>query len=181
MLGRNYFVPKEAEYFGTPAYAIYPILKYIPRHVKTIWEPTAGQHNISSVLRKEGFTVVTTDLYPQSDDITRMDFLNDVPDFDYDMIILNPPFKKTLEFMDVLYKQNKPFMFIAPSHTINSSKRHKMFKKNSVNQIVFDLRVEYTERGSCPYYSSWFLGNVPMQNKLIFEKLNKSIKDRVLL
>lgn len=181
MLGRNYFVPKEAEYFGTPAYAIYPILKYIPQHVKTIWEPTAGQHNISSVLRKEGFTVVTTDLYPQSDDITRMDFLNDVPDFDYDMIILNPPFKKTLEFMEVLYKQNKPFMFIAPSHTINSSKRHKMFKKNGVNQIVFDLRVEYTERGSCPYYSSWFLGNVPMQNNIIFENLNKSIKDRVLL
>ena len=174
-MSANYFVPSEAEYFGTPAYAVYPILKHIPSDVKTIWEPTAGRHHISKILKSAGFNVITTDLYPQSDDITCFDFLHGVPDFNYDMIVMNPPFKKTLQFMTKLYEQHNPFMFIAPSHTINSSKRHALFRQHGINQIVFDVRVQYTNNGSCPYYSTWFFGNVPLKNNIIFESLNKGV------
>ena len=55
---RRYFnaLPKDAEFFGTPAYAIDPIIKYIPKHVKTIWEPTSGRCDIANYLKKKKYT-----------------------------------------------------------------------------------------------------------------------------
>lgn len=180
---RRYFnaLPKDAEFFGTPAYAIDPIIKYIPKHVKTIWEPTSGRCDIANYLKKKKYKVKTTDLYPQLDGIEKHNFLTD--DFleDYDMIILNPPFKQMVPFIKRLYEQDKPFMFIAPLHGVTSMKRQKVFAKHGINLILFDLRVHYLmenekDRDHCPYYSSWFLGNVEFKNRFFFEQLDKKKK-----
>ena len=80
MKKRKYFnnkLPSDAEYFGTPDYAIDPIIKYIPKGVKHIWEPTAGQCNIVNRLKHHGYTLTATDKYPQMKSIVRHDFLLD--------------------------------------------------------------------------------------------------------
>ena len=178
MKKRKYFkskLPVDAEYFGTPSYAIEPIIKYIPSNVKCIWEPTAGKLNIVNVLAKNGYEVIATDKYPQMDSIGKHDFLEDSHSFPYDMIIMNPPFKQMRAFIETLYKQDKPFMFIGPAHSINSIKRHKLFKNHGVSIISFDKRVEYEcpDTHHCPYYSHWFIGNIEERNTIHFETLVK--------
>ena len=180
---RKFFAsrPSDAEFFGTPAYAIHPALKYIPKGVTRIWEPTAGRCNIANYLEGKRYNVTTTDKYPQLDGIKQHDFLQDDFIDDYDMIILNPPFKQMLAFIERLYEQDKPFMFIAPMHGIASTKRHKLFKENGINLIIFDLRVHYVQedekiRDHCPYYSCWFIGNVEYKNKFFFETIDKKLK-----
>ena len=178
MKKRKYFnnkLPSDAEYFGTPDYAIDPIIKYIPKGVKHIWEPTAGQCNIVNRLKHHGYTLTATDKYPQMKSIVRHDFLLDPLLDKYDMIIMNPPFKQMIPFIEKMYEQDKPFMFIGPAHTINSIKRQVMFKKHGINVIAFDKRVEYVSPDAhhCPYYSHWFLGNVDEKNNLYFEVVKK--------
>ena len=60
-------------------------------------------------------------------------------------------------------------------------KRQKVFAKHGINLILFDLRVHYLmenekDRDHCPYYSSWFLGNVEFKNRFFFEQLDKKKK-----
>ena len=76
----------------TPEYAIKPLLKYLPKNI-TIWECTDyGSSNITKLLNERGYKVIKTHK-------DNFDFLQDIPDFDFDMIITNPPYSLKDEFI----------------------------------------------------------------------------------
>jgi len=148
------------DFFQTPEYAIKPILKYIPKGVKVILEPTAGLNAISEVLRAAGFEVISTDINPRLESIRYLDFLNEVPGFDYDMLIFNPPFSFKNEFMNKAIETGKPFMFICPVNILETATRSRLFEKHKLSIINLSNRINYVGKyEKKPYFHSVWVIN----------------------
>ena len=149
----------------TPEYAIFPLLKYLPKNIK-IWECTDyGESNITKVLKNNGYEVISTH---KKD----FDFLNDETYFEFDMIITNPPYSLKDEFLKKCYEYNKPFALLLPLTSLEGINRGKMFNDKGIELIVLDKRVDFNGKGSCWYNTSWFCWNV-LPKQLVFEELNK--------
>ena len=148
----------------TPTYAIEPLLKYIPRHIK-IWECTDyGSSNITKVLRDNGWEVISTHK-------ENFDFLTDTPDFDYDMIITNPPYSLKDEFIEKCYSYGKPFALLLPITSLEGIKRGKMYRQNGIELVVFDKRINYDNSSKSNWFNtSWFCWKV-LNKELNFEEL----------
>jgi hypothetical protein len=135
---------KGEDFFSTPRNAIIPMLGYIPPGVKTIWEPTAGTNSISDVLREHGYEVITTDINPRLDSISKHDFLSPGRvDFDFDCIILNPPFSYKNDFLAKVLTFGKPFLMIVPLTILETATRAKLFREHKMSIINFNKRVNY--------------------------------------
>ena len=147
----------------TPDYAVIPLLKYLPKNI-TIWECTDyGSSNITKLLLKEGYKVISTQK-------ENFDFLIDNPDFDFDMIITNPPYSLKDEFLDKCYQYKKPFCLLLPITSLEGIKRGNMYRENGIELLVFDKRIDFNGKNKIWYNTSWFCWNV-LPQPLIFEKL----------
>lgn len=114
----------------TPDYAIYPLLKHLPKNI-IIWESTDyGESNITKVLKENGYTVISTHK-------KNFDFLTDKPDFEFDMIITNPPYSLKDQFIEKCYSYNKPFALLLPITALEGVKRNQLYKKKrfTINRI----------------------------------------------
>lgn len=161
----NYIQKPKYDELYTPEYAIKPLLKYLPKNI-TIWECTDyGESNITSILRGGGYNVIST----KKEDF---DFLIDKPDFDFDMIITNPPYSLKDEFIKKCYEYKKPFCLLLPITSLEGIQRGNMFRENGIEVIVFDKRVEFIKDKGNWFNTSWFCWKV-LNKELIFEKLNK--------
>ncbi len=163
----------------TPAYAIKPLLKYIPKEIEKqygynyeyrkpiIWECTDyGSSNITKVLKENGYEVISTHK-------DNFNFLTDNADFNFDMIITNPPYSLKDEFLKKCYEYNKPFCLLLPITALEGKTRGELFREKDIQVIVFDGRVEYLNNKKGNWFNtSWFCWKV-LPKQLIFEKLEK--------
>lgn len=80
-----------------------------------LWDPCDGLGDMSNVLKAYGFDVETSDKYDHVDrGVMLLDFLAEIhPRIDtIDGIVMNPPFKQTLEFIDrALELVDRVYMF----------------------------------------------------------------------
>ena len=106
--------------FQTPPEALTPLLHYLKKDF-VIWECACGNGNLVKELKKKGFKVISTDIK------TGKDFLKYEPK-QYDCIITNPPYSLKYEFLKRAYKLNKPFAFLLPLTTFETSKRQDLMK-----------------------------------------------------
>lgn len=160
----NYMKNEKYDELYTPDYAIKPLLKYLPKN-KIIWECTDfGSSNITKVLKENGFNVISTH---KKD----FDFLKDTPDFEFDIIITNPPYSLKDEFLRKCYEYKKPFCLLLPITSLEGIGRGKLYQKYSINVLVFDRRCEFMNK-SCYFNTSWFCYHV-LPKQLIFEHLEK--------
>lgn len=87
----------------TPKYAVDIILPYLPKD-KVIWAPfSRNEHNYADYLRGLGYMVVNTHID------NGQDFLTYEPDFHFDIIVDNPPFKNKTKFVERAMSYGKPF------------------------------------------------------------------------
>ena len=150
----------------TPDYAILPLLKYLPKNL-TIWEPTDfGASNITKVLKMLGYKVISTHK-------TNLDFLEEEPDFDYDMIITNPPYSIKDDFLARCYKLKKPFCLLLPITALEGVRRGGLFREFGISVIILDRRINFTSNKGNWFNASWFVYNVIENNTIIFEKLEE--------
>lgn len=160
--------PKNDELY-TPDYAIMPLLKYIPKGL-IIWECTDyGHSNITKVLKSGGYKVITTHK-------NNFDFLRDKPNFEFDMIITNPPYSLKDEFIQKCYEYKKPFCLLLPLTSLEGIKRGKMYRKYGIDLLVFDRRCNFIyddSKKSNWFNTSWFCYKV-LPKQLIFEELRKN-------
>lgn len=157
----------------TPDYAVFPLLKYLPKNIK-IWECCDfGSSRITHVLKENGYEVISTDIK------TGFNFLEDTPDFDFDMIITNPPYSLKNEFLNKCYSYNKPFALLLPLTTLEGVERNKMFNEKGISLIVLDKRINFLnyedkKKSGCWFNSSWFIHGIDEGNKLYFETLPRT-------
>jgi hypothetical protein len=162
----DYVKSSKHDHFLTPAYAVRPLLPYIPRDW-TIWEPTDdGTSEIARLLRDNGNKVVSTDK-------ARLDFLEDAPYFHFDCIVTNPPYSIKDKFICACWRRGKPFALLMPLTALEGVGRGRIFRAmgKKFGLLTLDRRVEFTG-GSVWFNTSWFCyGILPRQ--LMFAELEK--------
>lgn len=173
----DYMQKQKSDELYTPEYAIKPLIKYLSMYqtkyqVKRkpiIWECTDyGFSNITKVLKENGYQVITTHK-------DNFDFLIDKPEFEFDMIITNPPYSSKDEFIKKCYEYNKPFALLLPLTSLEGINRGKMYRENGIELLVFDRRCNFiydNAKKSNWFNTSWFCWNI-LPRQLIFEELNK--------
>ena len=161
----HYVKNKKVDEYLTPEYAIKPLLPYIPKD-RIIWEPTGVDSPITHFFRKHGYEVIETHIE------TGFNFLEDEPDFHFDVIVTNPPYSKKTEFLKKAYKLGKPFALLLPLTALEGVERGKLFRKHGVELIVFDRRVEFMDRGRVWFPVAWFCWKL-LPEKIIFYELKR--------
>jgi len=112
----NYIKNGPNDEFYTPEKAINVLLEYIPKN-KIVWECTDfGESNITKILKLNGNKVISTHL-------KNFDFLNDKPNFYFDMIITNPPYSLKDDFLEKCYFYKKPFCLLLPITSLEGVRR----------------------------------------------------------
>jgi len=155
--------------FQTPPISLEPLYKYLkPKSV--IWECAAGKGNLVEELEKNNFEVIATDI------LTGENFMTYEPEY-YDYIITNPPYSIKGEFLSRVYELGKPFAFLLPLTTFETSKRQELFKKYGLEVILFDKRINFEtpsgKGGGSWFATAWFTNGLNIGKELNFEKLYK--------
>lgn len=166
----NYIKKEKKDDIFTPEYAVIPLLKYLPSNNITIWECCdPGNSNITKILKEKGYKVISTDIK------TGFDFLKDKPTFEFDMIVTNPPYSLKNVFLKKCYEYGKPFALLLPLTTLEGIERGKMFKKNGINVIVLNKRINFVNQKKNNWFNtSWFIWEPNKENnKIFFEHLEK--------
>lgn len=155
---------KKFDEFVTPAYAVIPLAKYIKPNA-TIWECTGYNSIITQVFKHYDHKVVETHIN------NNFDFLKDKPDFDFDVIVTNPPYSIKDEFIAKCYEYKKPFALLLPITAFEGIPRGKMFAEHGIEIMIFNRRVEFTG-GGVWFAANWFCWNI-LPEKLVFIDLDK--------
>jgi hypothetical protein len=97
--------PKEerpaGDFYRTPPEGVTRLLAREHFQKKWIaWEPACGDGRISKTLIKEGYGVVSSDLYRRGYGKTGLNFLTCAPPDKFDFIITNPPFSQMQKFIE---------------------------------------------------------------------------------
>ena len=162
----NYMKNEKNDELYTPNYAIEPLLKYLPKD-KIIWECTDfGSSNITKLLKQHDYKVISTHK-------DNFDFLTDIPNFDFDIIITNPPYSLKNEFLKKCYEYDKPFCLLLPLTSLEGIERGKMFREKGIDVLVLDKRCDFMDNKKSNWFNtSWFCYKV-LPKQLIFEELHK--------
>lgn len=135
--------------------------------IETAWDPCDGIGGISLQLEKVGISVERSDIsdYGLGGWITVADFLElNEPLFDTDCIVMNPPFRKTFEFVEkALQLSDKVIMFNRVSF-LESDKRGKKFKSREwpLSEVFIHSRRVGCAKGFSEEYTNavmycWFV------------------------
>lgn len=163
--------------FYTPLYAILPILKYIPND-KTVWCPFDTEDSLFvKELKRKGNTVINTHINNGEDFFT-------ITSPKCDLIISNPPYSLKTEVFEKLFALGIPFaMLVGVVGLFESKKRFNLFKDNDFEIMYFDKRVSYFKSYKeikptlNPPFSSVYLCKDILPHQIVFETLNKDIKN----
>lgn len=157
--------PKNDELY-TPSYAVTPLIQYIKKGMK-IWECTDfGSSEITKVFKENGFNVISTHK-------NNFNFLTDKPDFDFDIIITNPPYTLKDEFIKKCYEYKKPFCLLLPITSLEGTMRGGLYRQFGIQVMVFDKRINFMKTKKSNWFNcSWFCYNV-LPQQLLFVKLEK--------
>lgn len=163
----NYIKNEPNDELYTPEVAVYPLLDFIPKG-SIIWECTDfGESNITKVLKAHGYKVISTH-------IKNFDFLRDKPDFDFDIIITNPPYSLKDEFLYKCYSYKKPFALLLPLTALEGVKRHKLYTEYGLQLMVFNRRLNFmNNKKSCWFNTSWFCYKL-LRFDLTFREVKKN-------
>jgi len=156
--------------FQTPRQALKPLLPFLKKEW-LIWECAEGKGNLTKEFMRLGYRTIGTDL------LFGYDFLKWQPD-KFDCVITNPPYSLKQDFLIRAYSLNKPFAFLLPLTTFETTKRQELFKNYGVEVILFDKRINFetpSGRGSGSWFAvAWFTWGFKIGKQLTFVKFNSA-------
>lgn len=137
-------VREENDYYATDPKAMTELLKYESFN-ENVWECACGEGNLSEVLKDHGHNVFSTDLIDRGYADELLDFLQNVRNFDGD-IITNPPFKYTTQFilnaLAAVPEGNKVAMFLKLNYLSGKARYREIYSKFPPQRVyVFSGRV----------------------------------------
>lgn len=140
------------DYYATHPSAIPPLLKVLEweNGGKIIRENSCGEGHLSKILEIYGHTVVSSDLIDRGYGITGVDFLkpNWLDNMRYDAIIMNPPYKLSLEFIKKSLNLAPVVCAFLKISFLESSSRQTFFRKHPPKYVaVFTKRCPSSKSG----------------------------------
>ncbi len=158
----------------TPAYAVKPILKYIPEG-STVWCPfdTDKSEFVKQISQKHN-VIYSHISYKE-------DFFEWQPMIEWDMIISNPPFTNKRKYFERALSFNKPFALIMTNTWLNDSAPMRLFKDKDLQLLMFDKRMKFNSPDGRPnnkitFSSSYYCYNM-LPKQIIMEELDVSGKE----
>lgn len=162
----------------TPRYAVDIILQYIPKD-KVIWAPfSKSEHNFVWYLRELGYTVYNTHYNPETGE--GEDFLTYEPDFEFDIILDNPPFKNKTKFVEKTISYGKPFALFLPWNSLGDNGIPNLFIKNNLKAeiLIPDKRTEFENQKSRGIsFKTVYICNGVLPEQIIFVEMDKKFKN----
>jgi hypothetical protein len=158
----------------TPKYAVDIILPYIPKD-KVIWAPfSEDKHNFADYLRTKGYHVINTHYDPV---FNRGDnFLTYYPQFHFDIILDNPPFKNKTKYVERAIYFNKPFALFLPFNSFGDNGIPNLFLKHNIEpqMLIPDKRTEFeNQKNRGISFKTVYICRDILPKQIIFAKLNK--------
>lgn len=150
----------------TPAYAVVPIIKYLPKG-KIIWCPFDTEHSeFVLAFKAAGFIVIHSHIS------CGQDFFGYEPE-NWDLIVSNPPFSIKQKIVQRCLDLGKPFALLLSNLWLNSSAPMRLFKEKEMQMLLFNKRIQFTEKNAAYFGSSYFcFGILPKQ--IVFEGLENT-------
>jgi hypothetical protein len=154
----------------TPAYAVKPILKYIPKDA-TVWCPFDTEDSeFVKIISKQNKVIYSHLNYGY-------DFLNYEPHQKWDIIISNPPFSNKKLYFERALSFNKPFALLMTLVWLNDSTPKKIFfeQGKQLQLLLFDKRIKFKnpankENNKITFSSAYYCYNF-LPNDLMYAKL----------
>jgi len=144
----------------TPAFAVKPILQYIPKG-SVIWCPfDKVDSQFVEVISDAGFDVC----FSHIDDPAGGDFFNYEPEDHWDIIISNPPFTGKKLIFERAMSFGKPFALMMTNTWLNDSAPKKLFMDTDLQLLMFDSRIDFSGENKITFSTSYFCsGFLPKQ------------------
>jgi len=158
----------------TPKYAVVIVLPFINKEL-VIWAPfSKDEHNFAGYLRELGYKVINT--HYNSETGEGKDFLTYQPDFHFDIIIDNPPFKNKTRFVKRAMEFNKPFMLFLPINCLGDNGIPNLFLERNcdIQLLIPDKRTEFeNQENKGISFKTAYICRWALPRQIIFTKLNK--------
>lgn len=161
--------------FYTPAYAIAPLLKYVPEGA-VVWCPFDTSESLFvKAFEARGNKVIASHLD------SGQDFFTYEPDEHYDYIISNPPYSLKNEVFERLFALKAKFaMLVGVVGLFESQRRFELFRDNAFEVMYFNRRVaffksfEEQKPSVNPPFSSAYITSGMLPDRMVFETVNKA-------
>lgn len=154
----------------TPKYAVDIIIPYLEKD-KIIWSPfSKNEHNYADYLREKGFNVINTHIE------NGQDFLTYEPDFHFDIILDNPPFKNKTKFVEKAISYGKPFALFLPLNALGDNGIPKLFIKNNIEPqlLIPDKRTEFeNQKNTGISFKTVYICNNILPKQIILTEIKK--------
>ncbi len=155
----------------TPAYAILPILKFIPPN-STVWCPFDQEHSyFVQMIREAGFKVIHSHIDENKN------FFTFEPKKHWDLLISNPPYKGKRLFFERALSFNKPFALLMTLASFNDKYPAWSFHEagKTMQLLKFDKRIEFVNHdgrsgGKVTFQSGYMCADF-LPSDLILEEL----------
>lgn len=153
----------------TKAYAVTPILKYIPKDA-VVWCPFDKPHSEFVKQISQQNKVV----YSHID--AGQNFFTYEPAH-WDVLVSNPPFTNKRKFFERALSFDKPFALIMSNTWLNDSAPKQLFSDKDLQLLMFDKRMEFDNPSrnvvnKVTFSSSYYCWNF-LPKQIVMETLNK--------
>jgi hypothetical protein len=156
------------DYYATHPSAIPQLLKILNfNRPMIIREPSSGEGHLSIPLELAGHTVVSSDLVNRGYGIHGVDYLIYNSLFDtvnYDAVIMNPPYKYAVEFIEKSLTQAPLVAAFLPVRFLESKVRERLYETSPPKYVaVFNRRCHCSKNGLFPanessaVFYAWFI------------------------
>lgn len=103
----------------------------------TIYEPFYCSGKSGEIFTKLGFDCIHKD----------EDFFLHYNDYDYDIIVSNPPFSVKKKIFDTLKDIDKPFILIVPISTMTKQYFKNKYKNEDITFLIPPKRLQFSKKG----------------------------------
>ena len=152
----------------TPAYAVEPILKYIPKRA-VVWCPFDKEDSEFVKLISKQNKVIFSHIH------NGQDFYKYEPKEHWDCMVSNPPFTNKRKIFERALQLGKPFALIMSNTWLNDAAPQQVFRETQLELLMLEQRINFIspsgEKMGRPTFSSSYFCHNFLPKQIIFEKM----------
>jgi hypothetical protein len=118
---------RELDYYPTPENVTIALMDFLDLKPSRIWEPACGNGAMSEVLKRYDHDVYSSDVRDTGYGSPYLDFTKHQGNSNFDAIITNPPFEKSLEFIETAHRKAPIVAMLLKSQYWHALSRYNTF------------------------------------------------------